>query len=78
MLKNLIKTVGHKLCENRIYKNNLIQKRHAGHSKWQNIRHIKGAKDAERSQLFLRLSRQMKVAVQGTKKTPDFFFFFFF
>lgn len=41
--------------------------RFAGHSKWQNIRHIKGAKDAERSALFHRLARQMKVAVQGNK-----------
>lgn len=41
-----------------------IFKRNAGHSKWQNIRHIKGAKDAERANLFTRLARQMKVAVQ--------------
>ncbi|XP_028130808.1 translational activator of cytochrome c oxidase 1 [Diabrotica virgifera virgifera] len=39
-------------------------KRFAGHSKWANIRHIKGAKDAERSRLFTKLGRQIKVAVQ--------------
>ncbi|XP_063926788.1 translational activator of cytochrome c oxidase 1 [Zophobas morio] len=39
-------------------------RRFAGHSKWQNIRHIKGAKDAARSALFTRLSRQIKVAIQ--------------
>ncbi|XP_018569002.1 translational activator of cytochrome c oxidase 1 [Anoplophora glabripennis] len=62
MLKNIIKSAP-KLCEN-YFNNNVVHKRLAGHSKWQNIRHIKGAKDAERSQLFTKLSRQMKVAVQ--------------
>lgn len=71
MLKNIIKSVGQKLSENYLYNNNLVHKRLAGHSKWQNIRHIKGAKDAERSQLFSKLSRQMKVAVQGTKKNQN-------
>ena len=33
----------------------------AGHSKWANIKHIKGAKDAERAALHLKLFRQMKV-----------------
>ncbi|RZC40603.1 translational activator of cytochrome c oxidase 1, partial [Asbolus verrucosus] len=42
----------------------LVPRRYAGHSKWQNIRHIKGAKDAARSALFAKISRQMKVAVQ--------------
>lgn len=42
-----------------------ITKRYAGHSKWQNIRHIKGEKDAQRAQLFARLARQMKGAVVG-------------
>lgn len=42
-----------------------IIKRYAGHSKWANIRHIKGAKDAERANLFTKISRQIKVAVQG-------------
>ncbi|XP_044763892.1 translational activator of cytochrome c oxidase 1 [Coccinella septempunctata] len=41
-----------------------MTKRYAGHSKWANIRHIKGLKDAERANYFLKLSRQMKVAIQ--------------
>ncbi|XP_023014650.1 translational activator of cytochrome c oxidase 1 [Leptinotarsa decemlineata] len=41
-----------------------IIKRFAGHSKWQNIRHIKGLKDAQKNQLFTKLGRQIKVAVQ--------------
>lgn len=41
-------------------------KRFAGHSKWQNIKHIKGAKDAQKSEVFTRLSRQIKLAAQGT------------
>ncbi|XP_060521925.1 translational activator of cytochrome c oxidase 1 [Cylas formicarius] len=43
---------------------NIIIRRNAGHSKWQNIRHTKGAKDAERATMFTKLSRQMKVAIQ--------------
>ncbi|XP_050298138.1 translational activator of cytochrome c oxidase 1 [Anthonomus grandis grandis] len=40
-----------------------VCKRYAGHSKWANIKHIKEAKDAERSAIFAKLSRQIKVAV---------------
>lgn len=40
-------------------------KRYAGHSKWQNIRHIKAAKDAQKNDAFTRLSRQLKLAAQG-------------
>ncbi|XP_076258724.1 translational activator of cytochrome c oxidase 1 [Rhynchophorus ferrugineus] len=43
---------------------NLFFKRSAGHSKWANIRHIKGQKDAERNVLFTKLSRQVRVAIQ--------------
>ncbi|CAH1382714.1 hypothetical protein MTP99_006695 [Tenebrio molitor] len=43
---------------------NVIPRRFAGHSKWQNIRHIKAAKDSARSVLFVKISRQMKVAIQ--------------
>lgn len=46
---------------------NRLNRRYAGHSKWQNIRHIKGAKDAERSRIFTKLSSQMKVAVHRNK-----------
>lgn len=45
--------------------NSLIIKRFAGHSKWANIKHIKGLKDAERSKVFTKLGRQIKVAVTG-------------
>lgn len=50
---------------------NFIIKRHAGHSKWANIKHIKAAKDAERSAMFTKLSRQMKVAAQGMRDDHD-------
>lgn len=59
MLRNISKFVPIYLGQN------LVIKRNAGHSKWQNIRHIKGAKDAERSKLFTKLSSQIKVAVVG-------------
>ncbi|KAL3270920.1 hypothetical protein HHI36_021426 [Cryptolaemus montrouzieri] len=50
----------------------VISKRFAGHSKWANIRHIKSLKDAERANLFLKLSRQMKVAVsEGGSSDPN-------
>lgn len=49
-------------------------KRNAGHSKWANIKHIKAAKDAQRSLLFTRLSRQMKVAIQGNFRIIYFLF----
>lgn len=52
---------------------NPIIKRYAGHSKWANIKHVKGAKDAERSTIFTKLSRQIKVAVQeGGSVDPKF------
>ncbi|XP_076327124.1 putative transcriptional regulatory protein Pmob_0807 [Tachypleus tridentatus] len=35
----------------------------AGHSKWQNIRHIKGSKDIMRAKIFDKLSRLMRQAV---------------
>ncbi|ENN81703.1 hypothetical protein YQE_01908, partial [Dendroctonus ponderosae] len=47
----------------RVFAVNLIAKRFAGHSKWANIRHVKGTKDAQRGLLFGKLSRQIKVAV---------------
>lgn len=49
----------------RVFSINFIAKRFAGHSKWANIKHIKGAKDAQRGLLFGKLSRQIKVAVTG-------------
>ncbi|KAJ8971252.1 hypothetical protein NQ314_000793 [Rhamnusium bicolor] len=69
MLKNITKAIP-KLCQ-KYFDNSLVAKRSAGHSKWQNIKHIKGAKDAQRSLLFTKLSRQMKVAVQeGSSADP--------
>ncbi|KAJ8981949.1 hypothetical protein NQ317_002121 [Molorchus minor] len=62
MLKNIPKILV-QLSENHL-RNGQVLKRCAGHSKWQNIRHIKGAKDMERSQIFTKLGRQIKVAVQ--------------
>jgi len=44
---------------------NMIFKRNAGHNKWSNIRHIKGANDQQKSLLFAKFSRQMKLAIRG-------------
>jgi hypothetical protein len=44
----------------------IIPKRNAGHSKWANIRHTKAAKDGEKSELFRKLSRQIRLAIVGT------------
>ncbi|KAI5713368.1 hypothetical protein M8J75_015859 [Diaphorina citri] len=41
-----------------------IPVRYAGHSKWQNIRHIKAAKDQEKATLFTNLSKKLKLAVK--------------
>ncbi|CAG9767204.1 unnamed protein product [Ceutorhynchus assimilis] len=50
---------------------NFVHKRFAGHSKWANIKHIKGAKDAERNVLFTKLARQIRVAVtEGGSSDP--------
>ncbi|XP_046388820.1 translational activator of cytochrome c oxidase 1 [Ischnura elegans] len=47
-------------------------RKYAGHSKWANIKHIKAAKDAERSALFERLSRQIRVAISdGGSPSPE-------
>ncbi|EFN76106.1 Coiled-coil domain-containing protein 44 [Harpegnathos saltator] len=46
--------------------------RFKGHSKWDNIRHIKAEKDYERMLLFKSLKLQMKVAIQEHGSTkPD-------
>lgn len=63
MFRTIVKQSSY-ICDNCIISNQII-KRYAGHSKWQNIRHIKGAKDAERAQLFVKLSKMMRVAVVG-------------
>ncbi|CAB3378233.1 Hypothetical predicted protein [Cloeon dipterum] len=38
-------------------------KRCAGHSKWQNIRHIKALKDSQKSNMFQKYSQQIKGAI---------------
>uniref|UniRef100_A0A1B0FPW2 Transcriptional regulator n=1 Tax=Glossina morsitans morsitans TaxID=37546 RepID=A0A1B0FPW2_GLOMM len=36
----------------------------AGHSKWANIKHIKAEKDGEKAMVFLRIARQLRLAIQ--------------
>jgi len=50
----------------------LVIRRNAGHSKWQNIKHVKAEKDLQRSQLFIRLCQKIKVAIQenGNNANP--------
>ncbi|XP_066588472.1 translational activator of cytochrome c oxidase 1 [Prorops nasuta] len=70
LIKNFIRSA-------KYYKNLQVcllqSKRHAGHSKWQNIKHIKEAKDLERSALFKNFSAQMKIAIaeHGSPKPED-------
>jgi hypothetical protein len=40
-------------------------RRNAGHSKWANIKHIKAAKDAEKSLTFQKVAQLIRLAVQG-------------
>ncbi|EDS35950.1 cystinosin [Culex quinquefasciatus] len=42
----------------------------AGHSKWQNIRHIKALNDGRKSTLFIKLARQMRLAMQAGGPNP--------
>lgn len=39
-------------------------KRHAGHSKWANIKHDKAIKDQQRAKQFARFSRMIRIAIQ--------------
>jgi len=43
----------------------------AGHSKWANIRHTKGANDAKRAKIFAKLSREVTVAAKLGGGDPD-------
>ena len=43
----------------------------AGHSKWANIKHRKGAVDARRSRLFTRLVKEIMVAAKVGGSNPD-------
>jgi len=49
---------------------NIVFSRNAGHNKWSNIRHIKGANDQQKSLMFARFSRQMKLAIRGNICIP--------
>ena len=42
----------------------------AGHSKWANIQHRKGAQDAKRGKLFTKLIREITVAARGGDPDP--------
>ena len=43
----------------------------AGHSKWANIRHRKGLKDAKRGKIFTKLIKEIAVAVKSAGPDPD-------
>ena len=43
----------------------------AGHSKWANIQHRKGAQDAKRGKLFSRLIREVSIAARIGGPSPD-------
>ena len=43
------------------------QRRHAGHSKWANIKHIKAGKDAAKASLTLRLTKTIRIAIRGKR-----------
>ena len=43
----------------------------AGHSKWANIQHRKGAQDAKRGKLFSRLIREVSIAARLGGPTPE-------
>ncbi|XP_036391399.1 translational activator of cytochrome c oxidase 1 [Megalops cyprinoides] len=44
----------------------------AGHNKWSKVKHVKGPKDAARSQMFLKLSMMIRIAVREGGPNPDF------
>lgn len=44
----------------------------AGHSKFANIKHRKGAQDAKRAKLFTKLTREIMVAASSGQPDPDF------
>ncbi|XP_047356198.1 translational activator of cytochrome c oxidase 1 [Vespa velutina] len=54
-----------------IYKSFEISKRFAGHSKWQNVKHIKSENDSTRAILFLRLRKMIReAALEGGSTKP--------
>jgi hypothetical protein len=40
-------------------------RRNAGHSKWANIKHIKAAKDAQKSVAFQKMAQHIRLAIEG-------------
>ncbi|MDH4012812.1 MAG: YebC/PmpR family DNA-binding transcriptional regulator, partial [Chromatiales bacterium] len=44
----------------------------AGHSKWANIQHRKGAQDKKRGKLFTKLAREITVAARMGGGDPGF------
>lgn len=43
----------------------------AGHSKWANIKHRKGAQDAKRAKMFTRITKEIQVAVKEGGPDPE-------
>ena len=43
----------------------------AGHSKWKNIQHRKGAQDAKRGKVFTKLIKEITVAVKSGGTDPE-------
>lgn len=43
----------------------------AGHSKWANIKHRKGAQDAKRAKIFTRIIKEIQVAVKESGTDPE-------
>ncbi|XP_018025175.2 probable transcriptional regulatory protein FMG_0893 [Hyalella azteca] len=47
-----------------------FQKRFAGHSKWQNIKHTKESKDLQRSRLFSKITMSIRLALKDGSADP--------
>ncbi|HRT68332.1 MAG TPA: YebC/PmpR family DNA-binding transcriptional regulator, partial [Bacteroidota bacterium] len=43
----------------------------SGHSKWANIKHKKGKKDAQRGKIFTRLEKEITIAAREGGGDPD-------
>ncbi len=43
----------------------------AGHSKWANIKHKKGAQDAKRGKIFQKITKEMQIAIKEGGPDPD-------
>lgn len=43
----------------------------AGHSKWANIKHRKGAQDAKRAKMFTRITKEIQIAVKEGGSEPE-------